>query len=155
MAPTRDAIPLTKSPFRALTAQVRIPSWFSSHLVETLDRILRATRCMQSFAQTLPNYDVEIIKFPSGYLSKPVSDLGTCYTAISNPTNEITSSDRPSSCRICACARSNDCIAPSWSLRAIYEFPSRRYMYACWNVSGDIHRVVERVHAPELHNILS
>ena len=38
-------------------------------------RIIRAARCMQSFTQTLSNRDVEIIKFPSGYLSQSVSDL--------------------------------------------------------------------------------
>ena len=39
--------------------------------------IHRATQCIQSFTQTLWNRDVEIIKFPSGYLSKSVSDFDT------------------------------------------------------------------------------
>ena len=77
MVPTRDAVSLTKSPFRVFTAQVHISSQFSRHLVETLDRILRATPCMQSFAQTLSNCGVEVIKFPSRYLSVPVSDFDT------------------------------------------------------------------------------
>ena len=77
MTPTPGVRPLTKSPFRAFTVEVHISSEFSRHSVETLDRILRATRCMQRFAQTLSNCGVEIIKFPSGYLSKPVSDLDT------------------------------------------------------------------------------
>ena len=66
---------LTKSPFRVFAVQVHSSSKFSGHLVETLDRILRATRCVQRFAHTLSNCHVEIIKFPSRYLSKPVSDL--------------------------------------------------------------------------------
>ena len=39
--------------------------------------ILCATRFIQSFTQTLSNPDVEIIKFPSGYLSESVSDFDT------------------------------------------------------------------------------
>ena len=39
--------------------------------------IFRATRCIQGVAQTLLNRDVEIIKFPSGYLSDSVSGLDT------------------------------------------------------------------------------
>ena len=51
--------------------------WFThiDHFVKGIYRfkkrfacILRATRCIQCFTQTLSNRDVEIIKFPSGYL---------------------------------------------------------------------------------------
>jgi hypothetical protein len=59
-----------------LTMQVS-PLQFTRHLVETLDRILGATCCIQGFTQTLSNRDVEIIKFPSGYLSETVSDIDT------------------------------------------------------------------------------
>ena len=39
--------------------------------------IIRATRCIQGVAQALLNRDVEIIKFPFGYLSDSVSDFDT------------------------------------------------------------------------------
>ena len=39
--------------------------------------ILRATRCIQGITQTLAKRDVEIIEFPSGYLSESVSDFDT------------------------------------------------------------------------------
>ena len=60
---------LTMNPSEMLTRQVRHLSCFIRHLMETFDRILCATCCIQSLAQTLLNCGVEIIKFPSEYLS--------------------------------------------------------------------------------------
>ena len=68
-------MPLTQSPFRVTTLLVHHSSRSTRHLVETFNRILRATRRIQGVAQTLPNLDVEIIKFPSGYLSESVSNF--------------------------------------------------------------------------------
>ena len=39
--------------------------------------IFHATHCIQRVTQTLLNHDVEIIKFPSGYLSELGSDFDT------------------------------------------------------------------------------
>ena len=70
-------MPLTQSPFRVTTLLVHLSSRSTRHLVETFNRILRATRRIQGVTQTLPNLDVEIIKFPSGYLTESMSDLDT------------------------------------------------------------------------------
>jgi len=51
-----------------LSAQVRLASHLSRHFVETLDRILGATGCIQGLTQTLLNRGAEIIKFPARYL---------------------------------------------------------------------------------------
>jgi hypothetical protein len=45
-----DVRPLTKSPFRMFTMQVRLSSQFSRHLVETLDRICDAVYRFEAFA---------------------------------------------------------------------------------------------------------
>ena len=68
------------------------------HFQKRVACILRATRYIQSFTQTLSNRDAEIIKFPSGYLSESVSDfdtLQTCNIPIRKLTNETTKSGGP------------------------------------------------------------
>ena len=56
------------------TMQLFLLFQFTRHLKETLDRTFSATRCIQGFTEALLNRDLEIIKFPSGYLSELVSD---------------------------------------------------------------------------------
>jgi hypothetical protein len=62
-----------------LTHQKPTCDWFTHidhfakgiyHFKKRFACILCATRCIQSFTQTLTNRDVEVIKFPSGYLSE-------------------------------------------------------------------------------------
>ena len=65
---TRDGRLPTQSPFEMHSMQVRLASHLSRHFVETLDRILGATGCIQGLAQTLLNCGAEIIKFPARYL---------------------------------------------------------------------------------------
>jgi len=65
----RDPRPLAQSPVEMFTVHVCFPFQFTPHSVETLDRILGTTRCEHGYTQTLSNCDLEIIKFPTGYLS--------------------------------------------------------------------------------------
>ena len=98
MAP-RDEPPLTQNPFELVTVQACLLPQFTSHLVETLDRILGATRCIQGFTQTLLNRGAEIIEFPSGYLLE--TERSICCNISDKLTNEITKSGRLVWCRTC------------------------------------------------------
>ena len=68
----RYQAPLTQIPFHMT---VRLLSQFARHLMEIVDGIFCATRRIQGVIQMLWYRGVEIIKFPSGYLSKNVNNF--------------------------------------------------------------------------------
>ena len=68
---------LTRNPLRDGSAHIDLFVKGIYQLEKRFACILRATRCMQSFTQTLSNRDVEIIKVPSRYLAESVNDFDT------------------------------------------------------------------------------
>ena len=68
---------LTRNPLDEGPAHITLFIKGIHHFEKRFTRIFRATRCIQGVTQMLWNRDVEIIKFPSGYLSQSVSDFDT------------------------------------------------------------------------------
>ena len=63
-----------------LMMDVHLLSQCTCHLVEALDRIFDTICGIQGFTQRLSNSGSGIIKFPSGYLSRTVSDIPWNYS---------------------------------------------------------------------------
>ena len=66
---------LTRNPLEERFAHISLFIKGIYHFEKRFARIFRATRCIQGVTQTLSNRDIEIIEFPSGYLSESVSDF--------------------------------------------------------------------------------
>ena len=68
---------LTRNPLEEGSAHISLFIKAIYQFEKRFARILLAIRCIQGVTQTLAKRDVEIIKFPSGYLSESVSDFDT------------------------------------------------------------------------------
>ena len=68
---------LTNNPLDEGSAHITLFIKGICHFKKRFAWIFRATRCIQSFTQTLFNRDIEIIQPPSGYLSESMSNFDT------------------------------------------------------------------------------
>ena len=68
---------LTRNPLNEGSTHITLFIKGIYHFEKRFACIFRATHCVQTITQTLWNHDVEIIKFPSRYLSESVKNSGT------------------------------------------------------------------------------